>query len=338
MPPRAPRRIAIVVFDGLQPLDLTGPHEVFSAANQEEVQAGRPRPYRIQVVARAPGPKRSTSGLSVIAEHPLPQEPVDTILIVGGEGSQDAGRDEALLAWLRAASSAARRTCSVCSGAFVLAAAGLLDGRRATTHWSRAAELAREYPAVQVDPEPLFIQDGRVWTSGGVTAGIDLALALVEADLGTVTAQAIARQLVLFLRRSGGQSQFSSEVWTDPPEREALRELVHHIHARPGSDLSLPTLALRASMSVRHLQRTFTRELGEPPSGYVTRVRVEAARRVLELQPTTVVSAARQCGFGTAEAMRRAFQRHLGISPDAYRDRFRSSRSPDLDRPPKEHS
>jgi transcriptional regulator GlxA family with amidase domain len=317
------RSVALVVFDRLQSLDLVGPYEVLHQANRYEESQGRDWAYRVTVVAATPGPVRSASGLALFAEAPLPSAPQDTIVVVGGGGSRLARHDEALISWLRRASPRARRTCSVCSGAFVLAAAGLLDGRRVTTHWGAAQELARDYPAVLVDAEPLFVNDGPIWTSAGVTAGIDMTLALVEADLGTAAAQAVARQLVLFLRRSGGQSQFAGEVWTDPPEREALREVIRYIHAEPGTDLRLPVLAERAAMSVRNFQRTFTRELGESPSGYVSRVRVDAARRVLELQPVTVTEAARRCGFGNAEAMRRAFHRQLGVSPDAYRDRFR---------------
>ena len=327
-----PRPVALVVFDRLQPLDLVGPHEVFAGANTHERSLGRPAPYEISVVAAVPGVVRSSAGLPVVAEHPLPSTPVDTIMVVGGSGSRDARHDQVLMTWLRQASPRARRTCSVCTGAFVLAAAGLLDGRRVTTHWASAQELAHAYPGVDVDPEPLFINDGPIWTSAGVTAGIDLALALVEADLGASIAQTVARWLVLFLRRSGGQSQFAAEVWRDPPERETLREVIRYIHAEPGSDLRLPALAERATMSVRHLQRTFTRDIGESPAGYISRVRVDAARRVLELEPVTVTEAARRCGFGTAEAMRRAFHRELGISPDAYRDRFRTVR-PDPARP-----
>lgn len=318
-----PRTVTLVVFDQLQPLDLVGPHEVFAGANSYERSQGRPVPYEISIVATVPGLVRSSSGLPIMAEHALPRSAVDTIVVVGGTGSRTARHDETLVNWLRHASGQARRTCSVCTGSFVLAAAGLLDGRRATTHWAFAAEFARDYPGVDVDPDPLFVNDGPIWTSAGVTAGIDLALALVEADLGATVAQTVARGLVLFLRRSGGQSQFAGEVWRNPPEREVLREVIQYIHAEPAADLRLPALAERATMSVRHLQRTFTRELGQSPAGYISRVRVDAARRVLELEPVTVTEAARRCGFGTAEAMRRAFHRHLGISPDAYRDRFR---------------
>jgi transcriptional regulator GlxA family with amidase domain len=327
-----PRDVVIVIFDGVQPLDAVGPHEVFVGANEFERAAGRAAPYRVAVAASSPGPVRAASGLGLFADSPLPPGPIDTLLVAGGDGARRAQHDGALLDWLRRSAPTTRRVCSVCTGAFVLAAAGLLDGKPATTHWARAEALAAEYPAVAVEPEPLFLRAGKIWTSAGVTAGIDLALALVEDDLGPAAAQTVARWLVLFLRRSGGQSQFAAEVWSDPPERTALRDLVRHIHAEPGGDLRLPALARRAAMSVRHLQRTFTRDLGEPPSRYVSRVRVTAARRLLELEPVTVAAAARQCGFGSAESMRRAFQRQLGICPDTYRDRFRPP--PLRERPP----
>lgn len=315
------REIVLVAFDGVQTLDLAGPLEVFTGANRLEEHAGRPAPYLISVAGVRPGVVRTESGLGVLAESALPAHQVDTIVVAGGDGAQSARRDQLLLAWLRAAGES-RRVCSVCTGAFVLAEAGLLDGRRATTHWSRAAQLAREYPLVQVDPAPLFLRDGRIWTSAGVTAGIDLALALVEADLGTMTAQTIARWLVLFLRRSGGQSQFAAEVWTDPPERDGLARVVRAVHAEPGGDHRLPALAQRAGMSERHLQRCFRVELGTTPAAFVTRVRVDAARRLLEQEGATVEATARRVGFGTAETMRRAFQVQLGVPPDTYRDRF----------------
>jgi transcriptional regulator GlxA family with amidase domain len=317
------RTVALVAFDGLQPLDLVGPFEVFAGANKYEESQGRSAAYRVDVVSSAPGTCRSASGLAILVENPLPSEPVDTIMVVGGAGVRHSRHDPELISWLRSASPQARRTTSVCSGAFLLAAAGLLDGRRVTTHWSRADSLQSEFPRVTVDCEPLFIHDGPIWTSAGVMSGVDLTLALVEADLGTAAAQTVARWLVLFLRRSGGQSQFAGEVWTDPPERDELRAVIRHIHADPAADLRLPVLARRASMSVRHFQRTFTRDLGESPAGYIARVRLDAARRLLEQQSGTVAEVARRSGFGSAEAMRRTFHRHLGVSPDVYRDRFR---------------
>jgi transcriptional regulator GlxA family with amidase domain len=314
-----PRIVLIVAFDGLQPLDLAGPHEVFSLANEMvEEQA-----YEVRVVGPRPGPVRSHSGLGLMVDGPLPDEPADTIIVVGGSGARQARYDPVLVDWMRGAAGTARRTCSVCTGAFVLAEAGLLDGKRVATHWSRARQLAGEYPAVAVDPTPLFVRDGSLWTSAGVTAGIDLALSLVEEDLGTDVAQRVARWLVLFLRRSGGQSQFAPEVWEDPPRRDGLREVVRAVRADPAGDHRLPALAARAGMSERHLQRAFRKELGTSPAAFVTRVRVDAARRMLEREQATVEATARRCGFGTAETMRRAFHQHLGVAPDTYRGRFR---------------
>jgi transcriptional regulator GlxA family with amidase domain len=316
-----PRLVLLVAYDGIQPLDLAGPHEVFAAANR---LAGTPTPpYEIRVVGPTPGPVRGGGGLGLIVDGPLPDEPADTILVVGGPGSREVRHDPVLIDWLRASARTARRTCSVCTGAFVLAAAGLLDGRRVATHWSRAQELAADYPALTVDPTPLFVRDGSVWTSAGVTAGIDLALSLVEDDLGTDVAQDIARWLVLFLRRSGGQTQFAPEVWEDPPRHDALRDVVRAVRADPAGDHRLPALAARARMSERHLQRAFRTELGTTPAAFVTRVRVDAARRMLEREHTTVDVTARRCGFGTAETMRRAFHQLVGVSPDTYRSRFR---------------
>jgi transcriptional regulator GlxA family with amidase domain len=323
------REVVLVAFDGLQTLDLAGPLEVFAGANQFERSAGRPTPYRLSIAGVQPGLVRTWSGLGLLAESGLPSHQVDTIVVPGGDGAQQARYDEQLLAWLRSAARAgtgARRVCSVCTGAFILAEAGLLDGRQATTHWSRAGQLAREYPQVRVDSSPLFVRDGRVWTSAGVTAGIDLALALVEADLGSLAAQTIARWLVLFLRRSGGQSQFAAEVWTDPPQRDVLAKVMRSVHAEPGGDHRLAALAERAGMSERHLQRCFREEFGTTPTAFVTRVRVDAARRLLEQESATVEVTARRCGFGTAETMRRAFQAQLGVPPDTYRDRFTTTR------------
>ena len=316
------RTVLLVAFDSVQPLDLVGPHEVFAGANRLREAAGHPAPYRVRIVGSRPGVVRTESGLGLHVDQAFPRGPLDTVLVPGGDGAITAREDAGLLAWLRQASARARRTCSVCTGAFVLAAAGLLDGRRATTHWSRATQLAREYPQVEVDPGPLFIRDGPIWTSAGVTAGIDLALALVEDDVGTDLAQHIARWLVLFLRRSGGQSQFATEVWSDPPERDALASVLRAVQADPGADHRLPVLARRAGMSDRHLQRCFRAELDTTPAAFVTRVRLDAARRVLEQERATIDATARRCGFGTAESMRRAFLTHLGVPPDTYRNRF----------------
>jgi transcriptional regulator GlxA family with amidase domain len=211
---------------------------------------------------------------------------------------------------------------SVCTGAFPLAAAGLLDGLTATTHWRWTRALAREHPAVDVHGDAIYLRQGRVWTSGGVTAGIDLALALVEADHGTELAQQVARELLVFVRRPGGQSQFAAPAWAPPAARPAVRAAQDLIHADPAADLRVPEIARRVGMSVRHFTREFTRELGHPPAEYVEQVRVDAARRLLESEPVLVTVAATRCGFGSAETMRRAFLRRLGVAPDHYRRHF----------------
>ncbi|MEV0389693.1 helix-turn-helix domain-containing protein [Nonomuraea sp. NPDC050643] len=217
---------------------------------------------------------------------------------------------------------------SVCSGAFLLAAAGLLDGRRVTTHWARTRRLAREYPAVTVDGDPIFVRDGHVWSSAGVTAGMDLALALVEDDLGREVALTVARHLVMFLRRPGGQSQFSVALWSAQPATDPVRAAVAAIHADPGARHGIGDLAAHAGLSPRHLQRRFTAELGVPPGSYVERVRVEAARCALAESDDPVEVIARRCGFGTAETLRRTFHRRVGVAPSDYRDRFHSTASP----------
>lgn len=317
------RRIVFVIFDGFQPLDLTGPHEVFQYA--DKLAGG----YRCQIVAPRPGPVASGSGLPVHAAHgvdDLDPGGIDTLVVAGGTGVDRARHDPTLTGWVADAAAGARRITSVCSGVFLLAAAGLVDGLRVTTHWARAEQLAREHPGLRVDCDPIFIRDGKVWTSAGVTAGMDLALALVEADLGREVAHAVARELVLFLRRPGGQSQFSVGLWSTQPATDSLRAVVSAIHADPGARHGIAELAACAGMSPRHLQRRFTAELGTPPAAYVERVRVEAAQRALAGGDDPVETIARRYGFGTAETLRRAFHRHVGVAPSDYRDRFRSTK------------
>jgi transcriptional regulator GlxA family with amidase domain len=213
----------------------------------------------------------------------------------------------------------------VCTGAFIAAAAGLLDGRRVTTHWAAAQKLQAEYPALDVDPGPLYIRDGQVWTSGGITAGIDLALALVAEDLGTDVAQALARWLVMFLHRPGGQTQFATPAWVPRAERSAVRAVQDRVESAPGGDHRMPALAAAASMSVRHFTRVFTTEVGQSPGRFVERVRLEVGACRLEAGDDTLEVVAERCGLGSAESLRRVFHRHLGVSPDAYRRRFRTT-------------
>jgi transcriptional regulator GlxA family with amidase domain len=316
-----PHRIVFVVYDRFQSLDLAGPFEVFAMANALLQRQA----YELRTASLLGGQVRSESGLTVVVDEALAEvDPrgVDTLLVAGGTGVRDALHDAELVDWIRRTGRRAPRVASVCSGAFLLAEAGLLDGRPATTHWARAERLAREYPAVDVDADPIFTRDGKVWTSAGVTAGIDLALAMVEDDHDAELAQSAARWLVMFLRRPGGQTQFAAPVWSPPADRPSLRTVQDGIHADPAADHSVAALAAAANMSERNFLRVFSREVGCTPAIYVERVRVEQARRQLEQTPDGVDVIAARCGFGTAETMRRAFIRRLGVPPADYRKRF----------------
>jgi transcriptional regulator GlxA family with amidase domain len=249
-------------------------------------------------------------------------------VIAGGEGARRAAEDPAIVAMVRRAAARAKRVASVCTGSFVLAAAGLLDRRRATTHWAYCDALAQAYPRVTVERDPIFVRDGRVWTSAGVTAGIDLALAMVEDDLGRDVASLVAKHLVVFVRRAGGQSQFSAQLAAQAAERPGLRELQAWIVEHPDAALDVPALAHKAGMSVRHFGRTFRAEVGLSPAAYVERVRVETARRLLETTARSIDEVAAAAGFGTPEALRRAFARRVGVSPREYRNRFGAPTGP----------
>ncbi|MGD0698616.1 MAG: GlxA family transcriptional regulator [Trebonia sp.] len=328
------RSLLIVLFDGVQSLDVTGPLEVFHAANHWcDARGGAPA-YAIGTASLGGRAVRTSSGLGLVPDADLAAMPgtPDLLLVPGGAGARR--RDPDLVAWLREHARAALhdeadvaapvvRLASVCTGAFLLAEAGLLDGRKVTTHWERCAALADQYPDVTVDPDPIFIKDGNLATSAGVTAGIDLALALVEDDLGRAAALSIARALVVFLRRPGSQSQFSAQLSAQLADRQPLREVQQWIADHIAADLSVDVLAARASLSPRQFARAFAAETGMPPGRYVDRARLEAARRHLEDTAEGVEEAARACGYGTPEAMRRAFVKALGVSPAEYRRRFR---------------
>ncbi len=330
---RSARQIAILVYPGVQSLDVTGPLEVFAGAESLlATTSSSARGYTVQILSKNGAPLQTSSGLTIAPHAAIGDTPtkIDTLIVAGGAGQAAACADTELLDWIAATSRAARRTASVCTGAFLLAAAGLLDGRRATTHWAFAEKLQQQYPSVQVDPEPIFVRDGspsgpdEIWTSAGVTAGMDLALALVEEDLDREAALTIARHLVLFLRRPGNQSQFSATLVSQQPEREPLREIQRSVLEDTAADHSVEAMAARAHMSPRHFARAFRAETGITPARYVERVRLEAARRRLEdtTEPIALVAAA--CGFGTAETMRRAFVRGLNVAPAEYRRRFHS--------------
>jgi transcriptional regulator GlxA family with amidase domain len=318
--PVAPRTVVMVAYPDVQSLDVSGPAEVFAAASAY----GATPPYDLTVLSSAGLKVRATSGLQFVADATIAEHDgaIDTLVVAGGEGTRQAMADTSLLAWLRAAAERSRRVTSVCSGALILAAAGLLDGRRATTHWSVCGLMARLYPSVLVDEDRIFVRDGHVWTSAGVTAGMDLALALVEDDHGSALALAVARQLVLFTQRPGGQSQFSTQLTVRRAEREPLREVLAHIAEHLDGDLSVPALARRATMSPRTFARTFRAEVGTTPAAFVRASRVEAARRLLESGDAGMADVARRCGFGTVETMHRAFRRTVNTTPGAYRRHF----------------
>ncbi|POX85045.1 AraC family transcriptional regulator [Mycobacterium kansasii] len=313
------RKVLIVGFPGIQALDVVGPFEVFAGASLL-TRGG----YDVTLVSPDGQPVTTATGLALMTQPlPDPSAPVDTVLLPGGAGVDAARGNIALMDWIKAVAGTARRLVTVCTGAFLAAQAGLLDGRRATTHWAFADRLAREFPAVEVDRDPIFIRSSEtLWTAAGVTAGIDLALSLVEDDRGTEIAQTVARWLVLYLRRPGGQTQFAAPVWLPRAKRSSIRQVQEAIEAEPGGAHRVDDLARRAAMSPRHFTRVFTDEVGEAPGQYVERVRTEAARRQLEETDDTVVAIAARCGFGTAETLRRNFIRRVGISPDQYRKTF----------------
>lgn len=321
-----PRRISILTFPSFQPLDAVGPAEVFAGASD---LVSRDRKdgsyYKVELVAESTDPLPVRSGAYSVcpaASIADSQSPIDTLIVAGGPGVLKAEKSAPLIEWIRAAAGRSRRVASVCSGSLLLARAGLLDGRRATSHWATCAELSRRNPEVEVDPDPIFVQDGKVWTSAGVTAGMDLSLALVAEDLGEEVALEVARWLVMFLRRPGGQSQFSSHI-AAPAEREVLRELQSWIADNLDADLRVEALAERASMSPRNFARAFKSETGMPPGAYVETLRIERARQLLEGAGRPINLIAASCGFGTPETMRRSFARRLGVSPAQYRQRFR---------------
>jgi transcriptional regulator GlxA family with amidase domain len=308
------RRIAMLAFEDVQALDVTGPLEVFSLATR--LAGGT---YALELVAS--GPVVTSSGLQLQPHRSLGERlgALDTLVIAGGRGVHAAVADEDLVDWVRAAAAGSRRVASVCTGAFLLARAGLLDGRRATTHWAECDALAAAHPEVEVDPEPIFVRDGHVYTSAGVTAGIDLALALVEEDLGRQASQVVARQLVVYMRRPGGQAQMSAGLAGQACGMPLLNELQAWIAEHLDGDLSVPALAERVFMSARHFARVFKQEVGSTPGSYVEAMRVERVRTLLATTDLQLAEIAQRCGFGTVETLRRTFGRHTHRNPAEYR-------------------
>lgn len=321
------RQVVLVAFDGVQLLDVVGPSDVLDAATR--VLGGKGG-YRMVVATPDGQPVRGSSGLRLAADVGLGQVPrrgVDTVIVGGGLQIDEILRDARLAPALRRIADGARRTCSVCTGAFLLAEAGLLEGKAATTHWAFCERLARRHPGVEVEPDRIFVRDGRVATSAGLTAGMDLALALVEEDHGPEVARTVARWTVMFLQRPGGQSQFSERLALPAGVASPIREILDRIVAEPAGDHRLAQLSRRAALSERHLRRLFSEQTGTTPARFTERVRVEAARELLEDTATAVDAIAARCGFGSPETMRRAFLRVLGVGPAEYRGRFRSTLS-----------
>lgn len=317
-----PKIVHVLAFPNVQVLDVTGPLQVFASANDLAHQQGLPSPYAVNVITSQAEPVMTSAGLALLAE-PLPAADAacDTLVIAGGWGVYGAAEDSGLVDWVRLKAACSRRTASVCTGAFLLAASGVLDGCRVATHWTRCAELARKYPKLRVEANPIFIRQGKVWTSAGVTAGIDLCLALVEDDLGRAAALDVARQLVVFLKRPGGQSQFSVTLSLQNGGNR-FTELHAWIAENLTLDLSIPTLAAQSGMSERSFVRHYRAETGQTPARAVELIRVETARRQLADSGVAIKRIAQQCGFGCEETMRRSFLRALSVTPQVYRERF----------------
>jgi transcriptional regulator GlxA family with amidase domain len=319
--PAEPRYVVMLVYPGVMTMDIFGPLEAFATAN---MIAGRPL-YRLAIAGMSMAPVATSLGIRITPSVAVAdiQEPIDTLLVSGGFGQAEASGDEHLLTWLRAGRRQARRCGSICTGAFVLAAAGLLDGRRATTHWAMAEELGRRYPQVSVEVDRIFVRDGSVYTSAGVTAGIDLALGMIEEDHGRTLALRAARSLVVHLKRAGGQSQFSNLLIAQFAASPAVRLVQEWALENLAADLSVKTLAVRAHMSERTFRRAFAEETGETPRDFVERIRIDAARGLFEEAQLPAQAVATRCGFETVDNLRRAFVRRLGVTPQQYRQRFR---------------
>jgi transcriptional regulator GlxA family with amidase domain len=315
-----PHRVVMVAFEGVELLDVVGPLETFANA---EALAELPGRYIVEIAAKAKGLVRASSGLTVAATVDYKAiAAADTVLVAGGQGIEDAARDLELRDALREAALRSCRIGSVCTGAFVLAAAGLLDGRRAVTHWNWCARLAERFPAITVEADPIFLVDRGIWTSAGVTAGIDLALAMIERDHGPKLAMRTAQELVMFRRRPGGQSQFSAELALQATEHRPMQELQAWILENLTADLSVEALADRVAMSERNFARVFRRATRVTPARFVEQARLQKAREMLELGAASVEAIAFACGYQSADVLARAMMRRLGVAPLDYRRRF----------------
>jgi transcriptional regulator GlxA family with amidase domain len=327
-----PKTIVILGAPDTQILDVAGPYQIFVRAAELYLKShpARKSPYRVVLASTTRRNTVATNcGLTLAGAETFRRlrGPIDTLLIAGGSGLEAAARDKDLLLWLQQVAPTVRRMGSVCTGAFLLAAAGLLDGKRATTHWKWAAELADKFKRTTVDPDPIYIRDGNTYTTAGVTAGMDLALALVEEDLGSPLALEVAREMVLYLRRAGGQSQFSAALALQSSDRKQIAELRSWALDNLGEELPVEKLAAKAGMSPRNFARVFRKDTGTTPARFVERVRVEAARRRLEESRDKLEKVASDCGFGSIQSLRRSFHRVLQVHPNDYRHRFTDART-----------
>lgn len=316
-----PRLTLFLAYEGMGLLDITGPQTVFWSASEMMRKQGR-NGYLRQTVSLDGGLVRTAEGTEL---HSVPVDEVqdfDTLVVPGAFDIEAVLANRGLIDWLKGASARARRTAAVCAGAFLLAEAGLLDRRKAVTHWAMCDLFGSRYPQIEVDPNAIFVRQDRIWTSAGVSAGIDLALALVEQDCGRDVAMQVARQLVIYLRRPGGQSQFSELLNVQSRDTDAFEQLNLWIEKNLSQDLTVQVLAERARMSPRNFARSYKEKTGRTPAKAVEVFRIEAAKRLLETSPQNLEQIARSCGFGDDERLRVAFQRHLGVSPRDYRRRF----------------
>ena len=317
------RSVLVILFDDVLPLDIAGPVDVLTSAVRFVGDADHP-PYVVRTASVGGRPVRGSGSLRILPDLDLLEAEIpDIVLVPGGPGVAEP--DPRLVTWLRERAPLAERVVSVCTGAFLLAEAGLLDGRRATTHWEACGEMARLYPQVEVDPRPIFVRDGWVSTSAGVTAGIDLAIALVEEDYGRSVAHEVARLLVVYLRRPGNQAQVSVQLATQVARSDPLREIQYWAADHLDADLSVPALAERVGLSTRQFARAFADQVGVTPGRYVDLIRLEAAQRMLTDTTDGVTRIAHKCGYGSPEAMRRAILRDLDVSPTQYRNAFAST-------------
>lgn len=322
------RRIVVVTNPSAGSLEYMGPLQVFDEARLFLEYSGRPDlAYSIEIVSTGTGAIYERKGLSISAPTPYHRVrgPVDTLLFQAVDENDECLRDERFIAWVAKMSERVRRIVSICTGSFILAEAGVLDGRCATTHWCACNDFRRRYPDVQLEPERIYVKDGHVYTSAGATSGMDLAIALVEEDYGSELARRVAQGLVMFLRRPGNQAQFSVQVSTERPDAEGAGEIESYIFDHLDGDLRVEALAERYNMSPRNFTRVFTRQVGVAPGRYVEQCRLERARQYLEEtdEPLSEISA--RCGYSTPDGLRLAFDRNLGVAPRAYRKRFSSA-------------